>query len=337
MNERFRQDDSQGILTGWLYDWSQSITIDPHARFVTVRSFVRIPIMFSCPLFHFRSGSIRRVFSRRGFSLIEVLVVIVIVLILMAISIPVVRDMRSLTRRSNCDQNLVQLALATQSYTNDFGHLPSGSLTFNANLNWDESTEAVTVRSLPEGYHHNWISSLLPYLDRRGLFQSIEFDFSVYADANRLPREVDLAMLRCPAASQTQLANTTSYVGLHDDQSVPIAQDNSGLWMVNRWLSPEDIVDGETYTILLGEKISPTNYDLGWMSGTRSSLRNSGTPINADVAIETYRDPLFVGGLASHHAGGASVAMADASIRFLSETINESIYQKMAARENAVE
>lgn len=298
--------------------------------------------MFSCSLLHFRLGSIKPASIRlgkirRGVSLIEVTVVIVIVLILVAISIPVVRDMRSLTRRSNCDQNLIQLAMATQAYTNDFGHLPCGSLTFNANLNGDESIEPVTIRSLPEGYHHNWVSALLPYSDRQGLFQSIEFDFSVYADANRLPREADLAMLRCPASSQTQLANTTSYVGLHDDQSVPIAQDNSGLWMVNRLLSPEDIVDGETYTILLGEKISPPDYDLSWMSGTRSSLRNAGTPINANVAIEAYRDPLFVGGLASHHVGGASVAMADASVRFLSETINENVYQEMVAREDATQ
>lgn len=286
--------------------------------------------MFLTPLLHFRPST-----NQRGFSLIEAAVVIVIVLILVAISIPVVRDMRSLTRRSNCDQNLVQLALATQAYTNDFGHLPGGSLTFNAQLDWDKSIEPVTIRSLPEGYHHNWISSLLPYLDRQGLFQSIEFDFSVYSDANRLPREADLALLRCPASSQTQLANTTSYVGLHDDGSVPIAQDNTGLWMVDRLLRPDDIVDGATYTVLFGEKISPPDYDLSWMSGTRSSLRNAGTAINADVAIEAYRDPLFVGGLASHHAGGASVAMADASVRFLSETINENVYQEMVARENA--
>lgn len=288
--------------------------------------------MTSLPVLRFRFGSIRR-----GFSLLEVAVVIVIVLILMAISIPVVRDMRSLTRRSNCDQNLVRLALATQAYTDDFGHLPSGSLTFNAKLDWEESSEPVVIRSLPEGYHHNWLSSLLPYLDRQGFFQSIEFDHSVYSEANRLPREVDLALLRCPAASETQLANTTSYVGLHDHRSVPIAQDNSGLLMVNRWIDREEIIDGEAYTILLGEKLSLPDYDLSWMSGTRSSLRNAGTPINAKVAVEAYRDPLFVSGLASHHAGGASVAMADASNRFLSETIDMAIYQKMVAREDVAQ
>jgi Tfp pilus assembly protein PilE len=278
---------------------------------------------------------------RAGFSAIEAVVIIGIVLVLLAISIPVVRDMRSLTRRSNCDQNLVRLAMASQAYRDDFGHLPSGSLTFNANLlssGAEEESKATTViRSLPEGYHHNWISSLLPYLDRQGLFQSIEFDYGVYSDANRLPREVDLALLRCPAAGETQLVNTTSYVGLHDDQSVPIAQDNSGLWMVNRWITSDDVLDGEGYTVLFGEKISPPDYDLSWMSGTRSSLRNAGTPINAEVAVEAYRDPLFVGGLASHHAGGATVAMADASVRFLSETIEQTIFQKMVRRDDGVE
>lgn len=289
--------------------------------------------------------------SRTGFSLIEAAVVIGIILILLAISIPVVRDMRSITRRSNCDQNLIRLVFASQAYTDDFGHLPSGTLTFNATLLRAMTTQPVAdlesgdddatgqnpsggivIRSLPEDYHQNWITSLLPYLDRQGLFQSIQFEYGVYSEINRLPREADLALLRCPASGETQLLNTTSYVAIHDARSVPIGQHNSGLMMANRWIELNEIEDGMGFTILAGEKLSPSQYDLSWMSGTRSSLRNAGTPINADVPIEAYRDPLFVGGLASHHVGGATVAMADGAVKFLSDTINMPVYQEMANR-----
>jgi hypothetical protein len=41
-----------------------------------------------------------------------------------------------------------------------------------------------------------------------------------------------------------------------------------------------DVRDGTSHTIILGEKQCGPN-DLGWMSGTRSTLRNAGTPINA--------------------------------------------------------
>ncbi|TWU03569.1 DUF1559 family PulG-like putative transporter [Neorhodopirellula pilleata] len=285
--------------------------------------------------------------SSAGFSLVEALVVAAILFILLAISIPFVRDVRSLTRRSNCDQNLIRLAIATQSYADDFGHLPGGTFSFNANLNrpssaeQDLSPEALdrdeVVRSLPEGYHHNWISSLLPYLDRQGLYQSIQYEYGVYSEANRLPREVDLAFLRCPAAAETQLPNTSSYVGLHAAESNPISPLDTGVFMLDRWIDESDIADGSAYTIIIGEKLSPPEYDLGWLSGTRSSLRNAGTPINSDIPIETYRDPLFVGGLASHHAGGASVAMGDASVKFLSESIDPSVYKSLVARSDQAE
>lgn len=279
------------------------------------------------------SYSIRSPRSERfhgGFSLLETLVVMAILLILLAISIPFVRDMRSLTRRSNCDQNLIRLVQATQSYSSDFGHLPSGTFTFNATV--ELTDDEPTVRCLPDDYHQNWISSLLPYLDRQGLYQSIQYEYSVYSEANRLAREVDIAFLRCPAATTTQVPNTSSYVGMHSSESTPIGQRNSGTLMLNRWIDEVDVADGMSYTILMGEKISPPEYDLGWMSGTRSSLRNAGTAINAKVPIEAYRDPLFVGGLASHHAGGATVAMGDASIKFLSDSIEMSVYQSMADR-----
>lgn len=316
----------------------QTITINHHDHFVMARPpklQLTMPRSLIDPRLGHPSAARSESCRRHGFSLVEALVVLAILFILLAISIPFVRDMRSLTRRSNCDQNLIRLALATQAYTSDFGHLPSGTFSFNASVDLTEQPQI--LRCLPEGYHQNWISSLLPYLDRQGLYQSIRYEYGVYTDANRLAREVDIAFLRCPAATETQLPNTTSYVGMHASESTPIAQDNSGLLMLNRWIGADDVGDGMAYTILLGEKISPPEYDLGWMSGTRSSLRNAGTPINAKVPIETYRDPLFVGGLASHHAGGVTVAMGDSAIKFLSESIEASVYQNMVGRNDQAE
>jgi hypothetical protein len=41
----------------------------------------------------------------------------------------------------------------------------------------------------------------------------------------------------------------------------------------------DDVSDGSSHTIFLGEKL-PDAWDLIWMSGTRATLRNAGTPIN---------------------------------------------------------
>ncbi|MEO9592191.1 DUF1559 domain-containing protein, partial [Rhodopirellula bahusiensis] len=81
---------------------------------------------------------------RSGVSLVEVIVVVLIVLILLALSIPFVRNMRELTRRSNCDQNLIRLALAMQAYSSDQAHLPSGTASFDATFRfWPEASPPV--------------------------------------------------------------------------------------------------------------------------------------------------------------------------------------------------
>ncbi|MFG0291123.1 MAG: DUF1559 domain-containing protein [Rhodopirellula sp. JB044] len=276
----------------------------------------------------------------------------VILAILTAISIPVVRDMRSIARRSNCEQNLTRLALAAQAYAVDHVHLPSGTFTGSATI-WtgenlptgeedgdgedDAAGMPVTIDSLPEGYHHNWVSALLPYCDRQGMYQSIQFDVGVYAPANAITREADIPFLRCPTSAQQQKPNTTSYAGLHSSDARPIGTDNDGLLSLNRWLIPDDVPDGMAYTILLGEKLSPPDFDLGWMSGTRSSLRNAGTPINAPVDQDAYLDPKYVGGLASLHAGGAHVALGDGSIEFLSETIDPPLFASRVCRNDSIE
>lgn len=293
----------------------------------------------------FRSVGVTRS-NRSAFSLLEILVVVVIIGILLAISIPVVRDMRSLSRRSNCDQNLIRLALAIQAYAVDHIHLPSGTLSMSA-LIWegelglegtlgpsvaDTGNLGFAIASLPDGYHHNWISALLPYCDRQGMFQAINFEVGVYAPANAVMRESDVPFLRCPASATDQVPYTSSYAGMHDSGTGPITAHNDGLLMLNRWIVPEGVPDGMAYTILLGEKLSPPEFDLGWMSGTRSSLRGAGIAINADVEIEAYHDPAFVGGLASLHGGGASVAMGGGAVNFLSETVDIQVYRRLVSR-----
>jgi hypothetical protein len=41
------------------------------------------------------------------------------------------------------------------------------------------------------------------------------------------------------------------------------------------------VTDGLTKTIFVGEKVSDAVGDMSWLSGTRGTLRNTGTPINA--------------------------------------------------------
>src|SRR5204863_9646420 len=80
---------------------------------------------------------------------------------------------------------------------------------------------------------------------------------------------------------------------------------------------------------------------LGWSSGTRDTLRNTGAPIDAaagkranspPVAAGTNLNLLFVGGFGSYHAEGANFAFGDGSVRIIRLNIEMSIYRRLGNR-----
>src|SRR5262249_21995229 len=94
---------------------------------------------------------------------------------------------------------------------------------------------------------------------------------------------VGIGTLNCPSRP-IRSGPTSSYAGCHHDVSAAIAADNRGVLYLNSRVRYDDVPDGQAHTILLGE-VRQDGLSLGWASGTRSTLRNTGIPLNA-------RDPL---------------------------------------------
>lgn len=265
--------------------------------------------------------------ARNAFTLVELLVVIAIIGVLLGMSIPAMQSMRELSRRSNCEQNLVRLSLALSAYSTRNGHYPIGSL----------ASQGPIVNE-PKGYHHNWISALLPSIDAANAYSAIDFDVSVYDSANDEVRSLRIPTLLCPSASDIRL-NTTCYAGIHSSIETPIDEDNDGVFILNVPISDRDITDGLGYTLFLGEKLSAFDDDLGWMSGTRSTLRNTGHALNAERArVRGAHDPNldvtadYVGGLASDHPGGLYVLLGSGQYQFRSSSMDQNVLQQLAAR-----
>ena len=140
-----------------------------------------------------------------------------------------------------------------------------------------------------------------------------------------------------------------NYAGCHNHTEAPIDANNTGVFILNRPIRPESITDGLTHTIFIGEKL-PDDNDLGWMAGTRATLRNTGTDINATQSAMGMGNPgmgmpvknppvnntlstkLFVGGFGSEHPGVANMLLGDGAVISFSEGIALPVLQQYGHR-----
>ena len=265
--------------------------------------------------------------SRPAFTLVELLVVIAIIGVMIAMALPAIQGMRELTRRSNCEQNLVQISLAISAYNLTHGHYPIGT-----------QAKSGPIISQPKGFHHNWAAAILPMLDAQVVYDAIDQNASVYAAQNAKVRELRIPTFICPSASDIRY-NATCYSGVTGSTETPINTTNDGTFILNRVMTDNDIPDGLGYTLFIGEMLSPYAEDLGWMSGTRASLRDAGHRINAELARirgpQTNVPPVtpeYVGGFASDHPNGAHLLMGSGEYMFRSNSMDQKVLEQMANR-----
>ncbi|TWU00268.1 Type II secretion system protein G precursor [Botrimarina colliarenosi] len=102
---------------------------------------------------------------RLAFTLVELLVVIAIIGILVALLLPAVQAAREAARRTQCTNQLRQLAIAVHNYESTNGSAPGGSgypNYFDARL-WQNGDQV----------YWNWMTALMPYIEQQSVFDSL--------------------------------------------------------------------------------------------------------------------------------------------------------------------
>jgi type II secretory pathway pseudopilin PulG len=252
-----------------------------------------------------------------------VLVVIAIIALLVSLLLPAVQQAREGARRMQCRNNLMQIGLALGNYESAHECLPPGSVDVGG-----------PVQNNGTGYQFGWMVQILPHLDQENVYDTFDFSVSVYNKKNAAAASVTLPFT-CPSS-----VAKVGYAACHHDVEAPIDVDNHGVMFLNSSVRRDDIRDGASHTIFAGEAGATSG--LGWASGSRDTLRNTGYPINSmapigargavPIAPPVNAGLLTVGGFDSAHYSGANFLFGDGTVRFIGDNISMKIYRQLGHR-----
>ncbi|MDE2509355.1 MAG: DUF1559 domain-containing protein, partial [Planctomycetota bacterium] len=180
--------------------------------------------------------------NRRGFTLIEVLVVCSIIAILVAILIPAVQATREAARRIQCSNNLKQIGIALNAYV--------------------AATQSLPFRTNGTGFSLH--SMILPFIDQVSLYNQINFTQGSEVPAPLNPENTTSAHVRiglfvCPTdplvGSWTGNDGPTSYVGNQGYGFIDTPTYDNGPFVtwLSRAIGPADCTDGASTTAAISE------------------------------------------------------------------------------------
>jgi prepilin-type N-terminal cleavage/methylation domain-containing protein/prepilin-type processing-associated H-X9-DG protein len=283
---------------------------------------------------------------RAGFTLIELLVVIAIIAVLLALLLPAVQKVREAASRTQCQNNLKQIALAAHTFHDSTGFLPStyvGGRQFNNGV----------------GFAAGPFWHLLPYIEQANLQKSGAQGPVTPVKTFACPTDPRSGTFLTPPQPPSMPASPldglaigmNSYVFVHGvgwrpgTQPGTILLDERGMVVVGgpptsgglpTGLSPTkllDVADGTTNTLMLAERPPPPDTSYGWWaftpvdsySGPAEEYRVYGKDHlgqdcpggQARFGPGHYANPCDFHHLWSGHPGGANFALGDGSVRFI--------------------
>lgn len=247
-----------------------------------------------------------------AFSLVELLVVIAIVGMLISLLLPAVQAARASARRTQCQNNLRQIGLGLWQHHEAKQAFPVGA------IEWRGAGDP-TKRQLA------WSALLLPYVEERALFETLDLNTPFDSEANRHGAATILPLYVCPASQRgarlVQGRGPCDYGGIHGERISSPNKPPKGTMLYDVAISIAHIKDGVSNTLIVAED---SQFDDGqWING-----RNV-----FDQAFAINRAPHWENDIRSEHGGGALGVRADGSVHFMNESMDLLVLAALCTRD----
>jgi len=315
---------------------------------------------------------------RLAFTLIELLVVMAIIAVLIGLLLPAVQKVREAAARMQCQNHLKQIGLALHNFHSSEGRLPPGFVTAThpGNVNWRSLTTTI-----PSHFEPGWsfFFFLLPYIEQENLFRQINPALPILHPGNALAR-TEAALVRlyvCPSDTAPKLvevwdfgesssattlsgsgvvlcrAPVSSYTGVlgtndHEENGL-----FNGTFFRNSRVRLEDITDGTSNTVCIGERMSRmaeatwlgsiTGSEVvhaeGWwqrMGYPHRSFNYRPANLHVTCHIRSSKPNVLSNspsGFMSPHSNGCNFLNADGSVRLISDSVDLNTFRALATRD----
>ncbi|NLS94913.1 MAG: DUF1559 domain-containing protein [Planctomycetaceae bacterium] len=238
--------------------------------------------------------------KKGSFTLVELLTVMAIIGFLIALLLPATQAAREAARRSQCSNNLKQIALALHNYHDTYGQFPPA---------------AIGPHDVPVERQFSWMVAILPFLEQQAFYEKIRLDLPWDHPLNAGLLQIGPSALFCPsdpAPTTSEGYPKTCYVAVTGADLSYGRGELRGVIDFDRGLALGEIVDGTSNTIMVAEVT-----DGGpWFAA------GSGTARRIDDWIKNKSW--------SYHPGGGNCVLADGSVQFLSSDTDLQTLRQMA-------
>ncbi len=311
--------------------------------------------------------------GRRAFTLVELLVVITIIGILIALLLPAVQAAREAARRTQCANNMKQIGLALHNYHAAHNVFPMGAGSthdqcpkgFSGGGLPSDQDSASDGKPFDDS-RAPWTIAILPFLEQQAVYDRLDMsrpflgiicassgcNTSKAADSYNFEfQKVPMPVFQCPTNPATKSANfIADYFGIAGGGTDSEAQCygspwppdrrnffNNGIFYINSDVRIDDIRDGTTNTLLVGENSAMAGGFI-WSSSCRGCTQAS--EMGPMIALQDAINLDYTGdkrswcrrSLRSEHPGGAQAVLADGSVRFIGEYLNVAVLRLLGKR-----